>query len=164
MIFCPGRSRIHSAHIGQDCVIHYRWHALFGRRVRPAAIEQRAHGSLASVEVEPGLIIKIPAWMLDPASCAGMEIGAPRASVAALAALHQVLVGQGFRRSSSDDGTVNEEEHNEVVACSPHRGSGRRTPRRAAHSRPGAGPHGGVAGASRQPAQDRRAPAASRRR
>ena len=35
---------------------------------------------MASVEVEPGLIIKIPAWMLDPASCAGMEIGAPRAS------------------------------------------------------------------------------------
>ena len=35
MTFFPGRSRIHSAHIGQDCVIHYRWHALFGRRVRP---------------------------------------------------------------------------------------------------------------------------------
>ncbi len=69
---------------------------------------------MASVEVEPGLVIKIPAWSLDPASCAGMEIGAPRVSLAALAALHEVLVGQGFRRSSSADGTVSEEELNEV--------------------------------------------------
>ena len=72
---------------------------------------------MASVEVEPGLIIKIPVWMLDPASCAGMEIATPRASLPALAALHEVLVGQGFRRSSSDDGTVREEEPNEVIAC-----------------------------------------------
>ena len=117
MTFGPGRSCIHSAHIGQDCVIHDRWHALFGRRVRLEAIEQRADGFIASVEVEPGLVIKLPAWLLDPVSCTGMEIGAPRASLAALAALHEVLVGQGFRRSSSDNGTVSEEELNEVIAC-----------------------------------------------
>ena len=117
MICGPGRSRVHSAHIGRDCVIHYRWHAYFGRQVGLEAIEQRADGFLASVEVEPELIIKIPTWMLDPASCAGMEIGAPRASRAALAALHKLLVDQGFRQSSPDDGTVSGEELDDVFAC-----------------------------------------------
>jgi len=74
---------------------------------------------MASVEVEPGLIIKIPAWMLDPASCAGMEIGAPRASPAALAALHELLVGQGFRHSSPDDGTVSGKERDELSGAMP---------------------------------------------
>ena len=42
------------------------------------------------------LIIETSAWMLDPASCVGMEIGAPRASMVGLAALHELLVGQDF--------------------------------------------------------------------
>ena len=40
--------------------------------------------------------------MLDSASCAGMEIGAPLASVAALVALHDLLVGQGFSPNLTD--------------------------------------------------------------
>ena len=126
MIFARGRSRVHSAHIGRDGVIHYRWHALFGQRVRLEGIEQRAAGSIASVEVQPGLMIKISAWMLDPASCAGMEIGAPRASLAALAALHDLLVGQELRRSSSDDRNVSGETRDEVFACTS--GAAKRAP------------------------------------
>ncbi len=38
--------------------------------------------------------------MLDPAACAGMDLGAPRASISALADLHQLLSQRGFRRSS----------------------------------------------------------------
>ena len=71
----------------------------FGRQVGLEAIEQCADGVLASVEVEPGLIVKIPISMLGPASCAGMEIGAPRVFPAALAMLHELLVDGGFRQS-----------------------------------------------------------------
>jgi hypothetical protein len=42
----------------------------------------------------------VAAWMLDPAACAGMELGAPRVAVSALAELHRLLIEHGFRRSS----------------------------------------------------------------
>ena len=96
-----GQSCVHSAHVGQECVVHYRWHAHFRRRLRVEGIEHRADGAVASVEIQPGVIVKIAAWMLDPAACAGMEIGAPRASLAALCALHDLLVAQGLRRRTT---------------------------------------------------------------
>ena len=51
-------------------------------------------------------LIVVPAWMLDLAACAGMELGPPRVAVAALAGLHRLLVEHGFRRSSSDASLV----------------------------------------------------------
>ena len=56
--------------------------------------------AMASAEVQPGLTIKIAAWTLGPATCAAMETDAPRAFVAALCDL---LPGQGFRQSPFDD-------------------------------------------------------------
>ena len=112
----PPPSCIHSAHVGADCVIHYRWHPHFGRRVRLEDIEHKASGPVASVELRPGQVIRIPAWMLDSSVCAGMKMGSPRVSLAALADLHDLLVAQGFRRPSSGDGTVIEEKHDEAVA------------------------------------------------
>ena len=44
------------------------------------------------VEVTPGVVIVVAAWMLDRAACAGMSLGAPRVKLAALAELHQLLV------------------------------------------------------------------------
>ena len=41
MTFGPKPSCVHSVHIGQDCVVHYRWHALFGQRVRLECVEHR---------------------------------------------------------------------------------------------------------------------------
>ena len=61
------------------------------------------------------MVTVVAAWMLDPAACAGMAIGAPRVSLAALIDLHQLLIAQGFRRSSADDATVVPEEHDEAV-------------------------------------------------
>jgi hypothetical protein len=52
------------------------------------------------VEVTPGVVLIVAAWMLDAASCAVMELGAPRASVGALGDLHQLLSQHGLRRSS----------------------------------------------------------------
>ena len=51
--------------------------------------------------------------MLDPAACAGMELGAPRVAVSALVELHHLLIERGFRRSSQDDPTIVQEEHDE---------------------------------------------------
>ena len=39
-----GNRRGHSAHIGQEVEVHYRWHALYGRRVRCQRSEQRGAG------------------------------------------------------------------------------------------------------------------------
>lgn len=80
--------------------VFYRWHALYGRRVRRQYSEHRATGEVVHVEVEPGVVLVVAAWMLDAASCSGMELGEPRVSVAALADLHHLLCALGFRRSS----------------------------------------------------------------
>ena len=55
--------------------------------------------------------------MLDPATCGGMELGAPRVTLSALAELHQLLIEYGFRRSSSDGPTIVQEERHENPAA-----------------------------------------------
>ena len=64
----------------------------------------------------PGVVIVVAGWMLDPAACAGMSLGAPCATLAALAELHQLLTEFGFRRSSRDDSTIVQEEQHEELA------------------------------------------------
>lgn len=71
--------------------VHYRWHPLYGRRVRLRDIEQRNAGRVAHVEVNPDVVMVVAAWMLDAAACAGMTAGEPRVNVAALCDLHQIL-------------------------------------------------------------------------
>ena len=88
-LFCPCRSGL-----------HYSLSLAPAFRT-PCALEgneHKANGSFASIEAVPGQIFKIPIWMLDSAACAGMKMGPPRVSLAALAALHDLLVAQGLRR------------------------------------------------------------------
>ncbi|HOF31828.1 MAG TPA: hypothetical protein PK441_13335, partial [Burkholderiaceae bacterium] len=98
--FCRWQTGGHSAHVGQVVEVHYRWHALYGRRLRRQYGEHRATGDVVHVEVEPGVVLVVAAWMLDAAFCSDMELGEPRASVTALADLHHLLSTLGFRRSS----------------------------------------------------------------
>jgi len=114
------QSPVHSAHVGQEVGVHYRWHPLYGRHVRQQYSEQRAGGRVVHVEVAPGVVIVLAAWMLDPAACAGMEIGA-------LIDLHRLLVERGFRRSSRGDPRIVKEEQNEQFAevASDNAGTGR---------------------------------------
>ena len=116
MTFCRGQSPGHSAHVGQEVEIHYPWHALYGRRVRRQYVERRAGGEVVHVEVAPGVVIVVAAWMLDPVACAGMAFGAPRVVLPALIELHQLLIEHGFRRSSRGDPTIVQEEQNEEPA------------------------------------------------
>jgi hypothetical protein len=54
------------------------------RRLRRQYVERRAGGDVVHVEVTPGVVIVVAAWMLDPAACTGMSLGAPRVKLAAL--------------------------------------------------------------------------------
>src|SRR6266478_9066133 len=128
MTFCRAQSPGHSANIGQEVEVHYRWHAHYGRRVGHQYVERRAGGDIVHVEVAPGVVIVVAAWMLDPAACAGMGLGAPRVTLAALAELHQLLTERGFRQSSRDDPTIVQEQQHEEFACvgSPIRGAAKR--------------------------------------
>ena len=64
----------------------------------------------------PATLSVVAAWMLDPAACAGMELGTPRVTIAALAELHQLLIEHGFRRSSSGGSTIVREKRDENPA------------------------------------------------
>jgi len=114
-------SRGHSAHIEPDVVVHYRWHPLYGQHVRRHYSEQRATGEFVYVEAASGVVVVVAAWMLDPVACAGMAMGVPRVSLAALNDLHRLLVTYGSERSSADDATVVQEEQDEAVSTKPAR-------------------------------------------
>jgi hypothetical protein len=106
----------HSAHIGQEAEIHYRWHPLHGRRVKVCSTEQRGTGQFVYVEAAAGVVTLIPAWMLDPVVCAAMANGAPRVTVRALVDLHHLLVEGGLRASSQDDLNIVQEERSDQIA------------------------------------------------
>ena len=89
--------------------VHYRWHPLHGRRIRVHGSEQRSTGRIVYVEAAAGVVTVVAAWMLDPVACAGMAIGAPRVTLAALNDLHRLLIERGFRRSSRDDSSIVQE-------------------------------------------------------
>lgn len=82
--YAASQSRGHSAHVGQEVEVHYRWHPYFGRRLRCENSEERANGRIIHLAIVPGHVITAPAWMIDPVACAAMDLGSPRASLAAL--------------------------------------------------------------------------------
>ena len=61
---------------------------------------------MVHVEVAPGVVTVIAAWMLDAAACACMEIGPARVAAPALADLHRLLTTLGFRTDFSSDSNV----------------------------------------------------------
>src|SRR5271165_627613 len=109
-------SPVHSARVGAEVEVHYRWHALFGRRLRLQYSEVRAGAPLSFVEAGPGVVIVMPSWMLDPAACADTTLGEPQVDCAALKDLSRLLIDRGFRRSSSGEVRVAEEEPNEALS------------------------------------------------
>jgi hypothetical protein len=81
--------RGHSAHISQEVVIYYRWHALYGRGVRQLYTERRYGREVAVVESEPGVAIVVAVWMLDPVACSAMALGTPAVDLLGLTSLHR---------------------------------------------------------------------------
>lgn len=111
--------RGHSAHINQDAEVHYRWHALHGRKVRQLYAERRSGREVVVVEATPGVAIVLAAWMLDPAICATMFFGTPAIDIAGVADLDRLLKALGLRRTCSDDPPPTEEVALPRLRCSP---------------------------------------------
>jgi len=65
-------------------VVEYRWHPLYGRKLR--LFRRTAHGGAAVIHVEVSGTAsrELPAWMVDGSICRGMELGPPEVSIAAL--------------------------------------------------------------------------------
>jgi hypothetical protein len=93
---------VHSAHVGQELEVHYRYHPYFGRKVLVRRMEQRATGQFLSVQGPAGIVVSIAGWMLDPVICAGMTIGAPRVDLAALVELERAIDRYGQPRTLSE--------------------------------------------------------------
>jgi len=113
--FGSKQSRGHSAHIGQNVVFHYHWHPLYGRTVRRIQIERRATGEYVYVELTPGVVTVLPAWKLDAVYCAGLKVGTPRVSLAALCALHELLLARESQQLSADGNTVTQETQDGIA-------------------------------------------------
>ena len=87
-------------------MVRYRWHPLYGQRVRRIQSERRASGELVHVELTPGAVTILPAWKLDAVYCAGLKVGAPQVSLAALSALNELLIACESRLVSADGNIV----------------------------------------------------------
>jgi hypothetical protein len=71
--------------------------------LRIEGVDNRKTGQFVRVEVRQGVVTVVAAWMLDASACAGMEIGAPRPSLAALRDLDDLLKRRRLGRSCSGD-------------------------------------------------------------
>ena len=76
---------------------------------RRIQIERRATGELVHVELTPGVVTILPVWKLDAVYCAGLKVGAPQVSLAALCALHELLIACESRLVSADGNIVTQE-------------------------------------------------------
>src|SRR5262249_41229066 len=90
--FCQRRSNpAHSTHVPTHVTVHYRWHPLFGRRLRTRRRVGWPDGEHLDCELSDGTIARIPLWMVDAVACATHSIGKPEVSVLALMDLRQLL-------------------------------------------------------------------------
>jgi hypothetical protein len=77
--------------------------------VRRIQSERRASGELVHVELTPGAVTILPAWKLDAIYCAGLKVGAPQVSLAALRTLRELLIACESRLVSADGNIVTQE-------------------------------------------------------
>ena len=75
-------------------VVEYRWHPLYGKKLR--LLRRTAHGGAAVVHVETSRTAsrELPAWMVDGSVCRGMELGHPQVSIVALNDLYTVIAAR----------------------------------------------------------------------
>ena len=71
--------------------------------------ERRASGDVVHVELSPGAVTILPAWKLDAVYCAGLKVGPPQVSLAALGSLHELIIACESRLVSADGNIVRQE-------------------------------------------------------
>ena len=84
-------SQKHNAHGPENINIHYRFHPLYGQRLRVERRAKLASGEYIFCELPDGTISGFPSWITDPATNANVSVGAPQTSAAALAELRTLL-------------------------------------------------------------------------
>jgi hypothetical protein len=89
---------------------------LWGKGARRIQIERRATGEFVHVELAPGVVTILPAWKIDAVYCAGLKVGAPQVSLAALCALHELLIACESRLVSADGNIVTQEAQDGIAA------------------------------------------------
>src|SRR5580700_7379826 len=112
--FSRAPSPVHSAHVGQELEVYYRWHPYFGCKVGVRRVEQRATGHFLKVQGPAGVVVSIAGWMLDPVVCAGMAIGPPQVNLAALVDLQRLFMSTAKASHSQSDVGIVWEEGNEA--------------------------------------------------
>ena len=109
MPFFPEPLPVHSAHVGQELEVHYRWHPYFGSKISVRRVEHRATGQFLKVLGPSGAVVSMAAWMLDPVVCAGMTLGAPQVDLLALFELKRLFTAIAAPPNSRrDDGFARE--------------------------------------------------------
>jgi hypothetical protein len=88
---------------------------LYGQSARRIQSERRASGEFVHVEATPGYVKIVPAWKLDAVYCAGLKLGEPQVSLAALCALHELLVACESRQLAADDNVVTQEAQDGIA-------------------------------------------------
>jgi hypothetical protein len=107
---------VHSAHVGEDREVHYRWHPYFGLRVCVRWVE-RATGQFLKVEGPSGVVVSIPGWMVDPLVCADMCIGRPQVDLAALSELKRLVTPTAAPAHFLREDGCAREEPDETAQC-----------------------------------------------
>jgi hypothetical protein len=78
--------------------------------------ERRATGDFVHIELTPGVVTILPAWKLDAIYCGGLKVGAPQVSLAALCALHELLLACESRQVSADGNIATQETQDGIAA------------------------------------------------
>lgn len=100
--------------------VAYRWHPLHGKRVLVVRRVQVEAKEYAHIEGRDEFSHELPAWMLDAAICAPMELGSPLVSVAGLLELSQALQTDLVAVSTAVGARSGDEKHTRQTAPKSH--------------------------------------------
>jgi hypothetical protein len=154
------QTKRHSTYRSSFVIVAYRWHPLFGKRLR--LIRRAGHGDAAviHVEVDSKLSCELPAWMCDASVCAAMQLGPPQVAIHALNELRAVLTAArtldaglgGSLNSSQKEGKSDEAIQQRITKAARARAPVRaQTSTSRAHTRgTGAGPRRSSAAGARR--------------
>ena len=80
-------------------------------------VKRRATGEFLKVEGPTGVVVSVPAWMIDLHVCAASKIGNPQVDLAALADLKRLVALTSHPASSPSETGIAREEADEKANC-----------------------------------------------
>ena len=114
MISCREQCPVHSAHVGDEVEVHYRWHPYFGQKVSIRRVEERATGRFLKVLGPAGVVVSISGWMIDPVVCGGMTMGLARVDLATLVELNRLVTSADKPALFRGGRRITQEEDDEI--------------------------------------------------